>query len=56
MRGGKRKGAGRKHLYGEETVQLSTSVPKSKKQEIKDKIHDEILCNYIVTNKEEKNN
>ena len=34
-RGGKRAGAGPKFIYGEETVNITLRVPKSKKDEIK---------------------
>lgn len=35
--GGKRDGAGRKNKYGEETVIVNFKVPKTKKDEFKDK-------------------
>jgi len=38
-RGGKRVGAGPKFIYGEETVNITLRVPKSKKEEIKKMIY-----------------
>lgn len=38
-RGGKRVGAGPKFIYGEETVNITLRIPKSKKEEIKKMIY-----------------
>ena len=38
-RGGKRKGAGPKFIYGEDTCNITLRVPKSKKEEIKKTIY-----------------
>lgn len=45
--GGKRKGAGRKRAYSEETVVASFRVPKSKKHEIK-AIVNKKLASYCI--------
>jgi hypothetical protein len=37
--GGKRKGAGPKFIYGEDTCNITLRVPKSKKEEIKKMIY-----------------
>lgn len=38
-RGGKRVGAGPKFIYGEETINITLRIPKSKKEEIKKMIY-----------------
>lgn len=48
--GGKRKGSGRPSKYGEPTKQLKRNVPKSKLQEIAEKV-DGILEEYKIENK-----
>lgn len=49
--GGKREGAGRKGLYGEEEVKrIMISIPASKETEIKEKI-DKILKKYMPKKK-----
>jgi hypothetical protein len=35
MRGGKRKGSGRKKMYGEKTKSVSFKIPESKIEEVK---------------------
>lgn len=46
-RGGKREGAGPKLKYGEETLSLQIQVPASKRDEIKERIHSEVLKDYL---------
>lgn len=38
-RGGKRAGAGPKFIYGEDTINITLRIPKSKKEEIKKMIY-----------------
>ena len=48
-RGGKRKGAGPKFIYGEDTCNITLRVPKSKKDEIK-KMIDALLHQFKTIN------
>jgi hypothetical protein len=48
-RGGKRKGAGPKFIYGEDTCNITLRVPKSKKEEIKKMIY-RMLDSYKTIN------
>lgn len=45
--GGKRDGAGRKLLYGEETVPVVTKVPASKVEDFKKLVKDKILKKWV---------
>jgi hypothetical protein len=38
-RGGKREGAGPKFVYGEETINITFRIPKSRKQGVKDTVY-----------------
>jgi len=38
-RGGKRAGAGPKFKYGEETINITLRIPKSKKAQVKELLH-----------------
>jgi hypothetical protein len=49
--GGERKGAGRKQLYGEETVPVVTKVPASKVEDFKKEVKDKILKKWIPKKK-----
>lgn len=49
--GGKREGAGRKQLYGEETVPVVIKVPSSKVEEFKKLVKDKILKKWEVKKK-----
>ena len=46
--GGKREGSGQKKKYGEDTVTIAFRVPKSKKDEIKNKVA-KIIKTYFKT-------
>lgn len=45
--GGNRKGAGRKLLYGEETVPVVTKVPASKVEQFKKDVKEKVLKKWI---------
>jgi len=49
--GGNRKGAGRKQLYGEETVPVVTKVPASKVEQFKKEVKDKILKKWQLKKK-----
>jgi hypothetical protein len=49
--GGKREGAGRKQLYGEETVPVVTKVPASKVEDFKRLVKEKILKKWELNKK-----
>lgn len=55
MHGGKRKGSGKRLVYGEPTIRTMFRVPVSKKQEFRDAVNAILtqyrICNKNVTNK-----
>jgi hypothetical protein len=46
-RGGKRKGSGRKMIYGEETRPVVTKVPKSKVIQFKKEVKEKVLNKWV---------
>lgn len=49
--GGNREGAGRKQLYGEDTVTVTTKVPISKVEQFKKEVKEKILKKWELKKK-----